>query len=126
MTSDPFATLFDKWEKTANEHDAKGWASNFSADAVLMPAGTPRPIRGHAGILDWAEGATKIWNTLKLHRGPQHAEGSHGWASGTYSGNINMPGGTKTDVTGSYLTTLHNDGKAWKVTASIWNFNLPS
>jgi ketosteroid isomerase-like protein len=123
--ADPFGPLFTKWESTANAHDAKGWTSNFSKDAVLMPAGTPTPIHGQDGILKWAEAAVKIWNSLQLQRGRERVDGRRGWASGTFSGNVNMPDGTKMDVTGSYLSTLQNDGKEWKVDASIWNINLP-
>ncbi len=123
--ADPFGPLFVKWESTANAHDAKGWTSNFSKDAVLMPAGTPTPIHGQDGILKWAEAAVKIWNSLKIQRGPHRVDGHRGWASGTFSGNVNLPDGNKMDVSGSFLSTLLNDGKEWKVDASIWNINLP-
>ena len=122
---DPFAALFSKWESTANAHDAKGWSSNFSKDAILMPAGTHAIIRGHDGIVKWAEGAVSVWNSLGLQRGPQQVDGSQGWASGTFTGNVNMPDGKKVDLTGSYLTTLHKSGQDWKVVAAIWNVNLP-
>jgi ketosteroid isomerase-like protein len=50
-------------------------------------------------------------------------DGTLAYASGSYSGTIDGPGGKPVKATGNYLTVYRNDGGVWKAAADMSNSN---
>jgi uncharacterized protein (TIGR02246 family) len=120
--SQAFADLNSKFVATVNSHDAYGWASLFSEDAVLVPAGQPS-VAGRKGIEEWAEVATKIWNHLEIQQGRCSADGNVVWEQGTWTGNISLPEHQPMDISGNFLLVAEKEHSALRIKAHTWNVN---
>jgi ketosteroid isomerase-like protein len=121
---DPFNALNRKFEQTVSSQDAKGWASLYASNAILVPVGEPVVV-GHDNILKWGEEAVKVWNKLSINEGPAVVKGDVAWQPSTWTGNINTPDGKKMDISGRGLVVLQKEGTDWKIVADTFSFDPP-
>ena len=118
-----FSDLNTEFVRLVNDHDAHGWAAQFSDDAVLVPAGQPTVI-GRKGIEEWAEVAVKIWNHLAIQDGHCSADGDVVWEQGTWTGNINVGDNKTMDISGNFLLVAEKNGtNNLRIKAHTWNVN---
>jgi uncharacterized protein (TIGR02246 family) len=120
--SQAFADLNSKFVETVNNHDAHDWATLFSEDAVLVPAGQPSVV-GRKGIEQWADVATKIWNHLEIQQARCSDDGNVVWEQGTWTGNINLADQQTMDISGNFLLVAEKEGPALRIKAHTWNVN---
>jgi ketosteroid isomerase-like protein len=132
---DPLAALNRKYESAVSSQDAKGWASLFAKDAVLIPAGiiikgqekqeNIAIVKGQENIQKWGESAVKIWNKLSITEQEPHISGSLAWQANTWEANINAPDRKTMDISGKGLMIVQKEGQDWKIIAFTWNVDPP-
>jgi len=121
--SQAFGALNGRFIDTVNSHDTPGWVALFAEDAILIPAGQ-EAVSGRKGIEEWAEVATKVWNHLEMQKAFCTSDGNVAWESGTWSGNINVPGDRTMDVSGNFLLVAQGEGSMLRIKAHTWNVNI--
>ncbi len=102
--------------------DAAGVAACYTADARLLPPGTP-PMSGTADIAAFWQGAMNLGiKEAKLETKEIEERGDLAVEIGQYTLTIQAESGIVTDV-GKYIVTWKNEAGAWKLHFDIWNSN---
>ena len=110
-----------------NAGDAKGWADQFTDDAVQMPPHFPTNA-GIQAIRGWSGGFLSLFN-CKFGLAVDEVRVAGDWAFERGSYNITLSpktGGPAMNDAGKYLTIYQrqSDG-TWKMARDIWNSDVP-
>jgi uncharacterized protein (TIGR02246 family) len=116
-----------KFAEIFRRGDAAGIAALYTADARLMPPGTP--------ILSGTEAITAFWQAA-MKQGIKAATletidvetsgGALATEIGQFTLSMETPGGKRAEQTGKYIVLWKNDGGTWKLHADIWNGSAPA
>jgi uncharacterized protein (TIGR02246 family) len=113
------------WEKAYNAGDAKGVATLYAEDALLLPPGEPS-ASGHAAILAFytkdieeskAAGVVFVLNPNT----DVGVSGDLGWESGTYKATVK---GAVVE-TGKFLAVSRKKDGKWQFIRDTWNADAP-
>jgi uncharacterized protein (TIGR02246 family) len=116
-----------KFAEIFKRGDAAGIAALYTADARLMPPGSP--------TLSGTEAITAFWQAA-MKQGIKAAtletidvETSGGVLAteiGQFTLSMESPRGGQVEQTGKYIVLWKNDGGTWKLHADIWNGDAPA
>lgn len=109
----------------AQDRDAAAFSLFFAEDAVQMPPDAP-PLHGREAIQQGASGLFGAGADLRFETAEVEvaSSGDMGFSRGKYFLALETPGGLVQDE-GSYVEVWEKIGGEWKITADIYNTDLP-
>jgi len=119
-TNSKFAEIFKRG-------DAAGIAAFYTADARLMPPGTPTLSGTEAIKAFWQAAMNQGIKAATLETiDVETSGGALATEIGQFTLTMETPDGKRAEQTGKYIVLWKNDGGTWKLHADIWNGNAPA
>ena len=110
------------WEQKLNAGDIEGIVALYAEDARLLPPNAEM-TQGHDAIRDVFGGMIEAGLTGSLATTEAMAAADLGYRVGTFI--LQAPEGSTVDR-GKYIEVWRKAGDEWKMTADIWNSDLPA
>jgi len=120
--SPEIAARSDLWEQAFNAGDVEGLVDLYAEDARVMPPNAASGI-GHAAVETIFGGMIEAGLTGTLETVETVASGDLGHRVGAYA--VLSPEGEEIDR-GKFVETWQRVAGEWKMTADIWNSDLPA
>lgn len=112
--------------RAAQNRDAEAFGAFFAENAVQLPPGSP-PLRGRTAIQESAAGLLGAGADLRFETLEVKVStfGDMAFSRGMFYLTLETPGGPIRDE-GSYLEVWEKVAGEWKITADIYNSDLPA
>ena len=110
------------WEESLNAGDIDSLVAMYAEDARLLPPNAEM-AQGHDAVRDAFGGMIAAGLTGSLETTEAMVAADIGYRIGTYT--LYGPDGSQADR-GKYIETWREVGGEWKISADIWNSDLPA
>ena len=107
------------------KNDANAIQDLYAADALVMPPNATA-IEGRAAIAPWAREISAVLAAFEASPIRVRVEGNMAWIAGRYTMTVKLPSGETANDTGKYLEVWRREGGTWRITADMFNSDLPA